>query len=41
MGVWLCIECRIEKRNKKSAEIKDSKRIRRSAGKVRERGRDE
>lgn len=31
------IECRIEKRNKKSAEIKDSKRISRSTGKVRER----
>ncbi len=39
-GVWLWIESRIEKRNKKSAEIKDSKRISRSTGKVRERGRD-
>lgn len=31
------IECRREKRNKKSAEIKDSKRISRSNEKVRER----
>lgn len=37
MGVWLWIECRREKRNKKSAEIKDSKRISRSNEKVRER----
>lgn len=36
MGVWFWIEYRTEKRNKKSAEIKDSKRISRSHEKMRE-----